>query len=104
MSSHSAQSTKLDSTLDELVPVYVRNTFKKAIVLGLPRLVSLKVIKDRIHAKMKINPENQILFMEGKILHSEKIKLSKKSIIHVINTKRVNQDHITIKVRRLDEK
>lgn len=48
--------------------IYVRNCAKRAIMLTLPKVTSLQVIKERISAKMKIHPDNQLLFLHGRVV------------------------------------
>ena len=94
---------QVNNKLVDSAVIYVRNCAKRAIMLTMPRLTSLKALKERICGKMKVDPENQLLFLQGKLIEEEngEIELKDKYIFHLVNLKKVDQPKITLHFRKI---
>lgn len=89
---------------DLQVSIYVRNYAKKAVMMVLPSRIRMNDFQEKITRKMKVDQENQALFLHGSLIPNslQEIELHNQGIFHLVILKRVYLPDISISIKRIE--
>jgi hypothetical protein len=90
-----------NQNVEAMVKVFVRKFDKRTKSIRLPAKIDVDHLKEIVTSKLNIPVESLVLYTRGEEMH-DSIALAANAIIHAIDFRNVDREHISIVVKCLE--